>query len=105
MGLLIECCCWCCWYWCDQVKKYEVEQASIQAAKLNEQALAEFEAEQETMKTMSYLSEAEQQRYKDRASIAFMYAKPPGEGWEEVGTHALSLHQSGSARPASRHAG
>jgi hypothetical protein len=33
---------------------------------------AEFEAEQEVMKTMSYLSPEEQQRYKERQSISFM---------------------------------
>ncbi len=33
---------------------------------------AEFQAEQEYMRTMSYLSDAEQQKYKDRQSISFM---------------------------------
>ncbi|GFH10200.1 Cir_N domain-containing protein, partial [Haematococcus lacustris] len=60
------------------MKKWEAEQQALKEAKAKEQGMAEFEAEQEAMKTMSYLSEAQQQQYKDRASIAFMYAKPPG---------------------------
>lgn len=39
---------------------------------------AEFEAEQEYLHTLSFLSPEEQQRYKDRQQISFMYQKPPG---------------------------
>ncbi len=39
---------------------------------------AEFEAEQEKLKQLSYLSAAEQKKFADRQSIAFMYMKPPG---------------------------
>ena len=39
---------------------------------------AEFEAEQEKLKQLSYLSPAEQKKFADRQSIAFMYMKPPG---------------------------
>ncbi len=39
---------------------------------------AEFQAEQEKLQTMSYLSAEEQERYAQRQSISFMYAKPPG---------------------------
>ena len=38
----------------------------------------EFEAEQDYLKTLSYLSTEEQQKYKDRQSVSFMYQKPPG---------------------------
>ena len=38
----------------------------------------EFEAEQEYIKTLSYLSAEEQRKYKDRQSVSFMYQKPPG---------------------------
>lgn len=39
---------------------------------------AEFNQEQEYLKTLSYLSAEEQQRYKERQSVSFMYMKPPG---------------------------
>lgn len=38
----------------------------------------EFEAEQEYIKTLSYLSVEEQRKYKERQSVSFMYMKPPG---------------------------
>ena len=39
---------------------------------------AQFEAEQEQMKAISYLSADGQKEYAARQSIAFMYMKPPG---------------------------
>lgn len=39
---------------------------------------AEFDAEQEKLKQLSYLSAAEQKKFADRQSLAFMYMKPPG---------------------------
>lgn len=39
---------------------------------------AEFAAEQEFLKTLSYLSPEEQQKFKDRQSVQFLYMKPPG---------------------------
>lgn len=41
-------------------------------------AQAEFDAEQDYMKTLSYLSQEEQDRYKARQSVSFLYTKPPG---------------------------
>ena len=38
----------------------------------------EFEAEQDYMKTLSYLSPEEQKKHAARQAIAFMYQKPPG---------------------------
>lgn len=38
----------------------------------------EYEAEQEYIKTLSYLSTEEQRKYKERQSVSFMYQKPPG---------------------------
>ena len=38
----------------------------------------EYEAEQEYIKTLSYLSVEDQRKYKERQSVAFMYQKPPG---------------------------
>ena len=39
---------------------------------------AEFDAEQEYFKTLSYLGMEEQKRYKEVQSVSFMYTKPPG---------------------------
>ena len=39
---------------------------------------AEFDAEQEYLKTLSYLSAEDQQRHRDRQGVSFMYQKPPG---------------------------
>lgn len=39
---------------------------------------AEFEAEQEQLRTCSFLSEEKQKEYKERQSVSFMYMKPPG---------------------------
>jgi len=39
---------------------------------------AEFDAEQEYLKTLSYLSPEDQQNYRDRQGVSFMYQKPPG---------------------------
>ena len=39
---------------------------------------AEFDAEQEYLKTLSYLSPEDQQKYTERQGVSFMYQKPPG---------------------------
>ena len=39
---------------------------------------AEFQAEQEYLKTLSYLSPEEQERFKERQGVQFLYMKPPG---------------------------
>ena len=39
---------------------------------------AEFDAEQEYLRTLSYLSPEDQQKYRDRQGVSFMYQKPPG---------------------------
>ncbi|KAK9865204.1 hypothetical protein WJX84_003607 [Apatococcus fuscideae] len=62
----------------NQARVFEAEQQAAQAAKSNAIAKAEFEAEQEKLKQLSYLSAAEQKKFADRQSIAFMYMKPPG---------------------------
>ena len=38
----------------------------------------EFQAEQDYMKTLSYLTPEEQAKYKERQSVSFMYQRPPG---------------------------
>eukprot|EP00879_Flechtneria_rotunda_P006982 GHRR01007329.1.p1 GENE.GHRR01007329.1~~GHRR01007329.1.p1 ORF type:complete len:284 (+),score=150.69 GHRR01007329.1:951-1802(+) len=40
--------------------------------------MAEWQAEQEKTATLAFLSPAEAKRQKDRASISFLYTKPPG---------------------------
>lgn len=37
---------------------------------------AEFDAEQEYMKTLSYLTADKQKEYRDKQSVSFMYQKP-----------------------------
>ena len=39
---------------------------------------AEFNEEQQYLQTLSYLSRQEQEKYKERQSVSFMYQKPPG---------------------------
>ena len=39
---------------------------------------AEFDAEQEYLKTLSYLSPEDQKKYTERQGVSFMYQKPPG---------------------------
>lgn len=57
-------------------------------------AQAEFDAEQEYLKTLSYLSPEDQQKYTERQGVSFMYQKPPGydaamsKAAEEVGRQA-----------------
>ena len=41
-------------------------------------AQAQFDAEQEQLQALSYLSADEQAKYAERQSISFMYMKPPG---------------------------
>ena len=38
----------------------------------------EFEAEQDYIKTLSYLTEADRQKHQERQSVSWMYQKPPG---------------------------
>lgn len=62
----------------NQAKVYEAEQNAIKAQKDKALAKQEYEAEQEYIKTLSYLSAEEQRKYKERQSVSFMYQKPPG---------------------------
>lgn len=39
---------------------------------------AEFQAEQEYLQTLSFLSPEEQTKYKERQGVQFLYMKPPG---------------------------
>lgn len=53
----------------NQVRKYEAEVAAVQAAKEREQALVEWQAEQEKEATMAMLDPAEAKRQRDRCVI------------------------------------
>lgn len=55
---------------------------------------AEFDAEQEYIKTLSYLSAEEQQRQRARAGVSFMYQKPPGYDAAMARTAAPARTQS-----------
>ncbi|GFR51029.1 hypothetical protein Agub_g13356 [Astrephomene gubernaculifera] len=62
----------------NRMRVWEHEQEKTQQEKAKEKAQAEFDAEQEYLKTLSYLSAEEQRRYKEVQSVSFMYTKPPG---------------------------
>ncbi|GLC47322.1 hypothetical protein PLESTB_001219500 [Pleodorina starrii] len=62
----------------NRMRAWEAEQAKSDADRSKEKAQAEFDAEQEYLKTLSYLSAEEQQRYREVQSVSFMYTKPPG---------------------------
>ncbi|GIL92244.1 hypothetical protein Vretimale_18467 [Volvox reticuliferus] len=62
----------------NRMRAWEAEQDKAEATKAKEKAQAEFDAEQEYLKTLSYLSAEEQQRYREVQSVSFMYTKPPG---------------------------
>ncbi|KAK9837431.1 hypothetical protein WJX81_001944 [Elliptochloris bilobata] len=62
----------------NQAKVFEAEQAAAKAEKAKAESKAEFDAEQEYLRTLSYLSEADRKAYSDRQSVSFMYQKPPG---------------------------
>jgi hypothetical protein len=58
----------------------------------------EFEAEQDYMKTLSYLSPEEQKKHAARQAIAFMYQKPPGiDIVERKAAAQVSLHKQRNA--------
>eukprot|EP00877_Chromochloris_zofingiensis_P009822 jgi/Chrzof1/5093/Cz15g11060.t1 len=62
----------------NQVKKWEAEQQTTADQKAKEQAQAEFQAEQEKLQALQFLSKEDAAKQKAMASLAFMYAKPPG---------------------------
>ena len=62
----------------NQMRVFEAQEQAEKDAKARAEGKAEFDAEQEYLKTLSYLSPEEQQRYTDRQGVSFMYQKPPG---------------------------
>lgn len=59
-------------------KVWEAEQDHLRDKKEKDQALQEFEQEQEYLKTLAYMSKEEAEKQRQRQSISFMYMKPPG---------------------------
>ena len=57
---------------------WEAEQAHHAAGKRKEKEKQEFLAEQEYLKTISMLSPEEQEKYRQRQSVSWLYQKPPG---------------------------
>ncbi|KAL4855084.1 putative zinc finger CCHC domain-containing protein [Chlorella vulgaris] len=57
---------------------WEKEHDHYEAEKKREESKAEFEAEQAFLKTLSLLSPQEQEKYRQRQSVSFLYMKPPG---------------------------
>jgi hypothetical protein len=62
----------------NRAKVYKAEQQQYKDEVCKEKAKAEFAAEQEYLKTLSMLSAEEQEKYKQRQSVSWLYQKPPG---------------------------
>ena len=64
---------------------------------------AEFDAEQEYLKTLSYLSPEDQQKYTERQGVSFMYQKPPGyDAAMSKAAAEVGLQGAPGVRPTSR---
>ena len=61
----------------NRVKVWEAEQEHTKDQQLKERGRQEFEAEQEYLKTLSMLSAEEQEKYRLRQAVSWMYQKPP----------------------------
>jgi len=59
-------------------KVYKAEQQQYEAEVSKERGRKEWAAEQEYLKTISMLSAEEQEKYKQRQSVSWLYQKPPG---------------------------
>lgn len=62
----------------NQQRVFEAEQKHVAEKKAKEVAKAEFDAEQEYLRSLTYLSKDQQQLYRDKQSVSFLYTKPPG---------------------------
>ena len=62
----------------NRAKVWEAEHQHYDDECRKAEALKEFEAEQHYVKTLSLLDPAEQEKYKARQSVAWLYMKPPG---------------------------
>lgn len=59
-------------------KVYKAEQQQYEQEVSKERGRKEWEAEQEYLKSISMLSAEEQEKYKQRQSVSWLYQKPPG---------------------------
>jgi len=59
-------------------KVYKAEQRQYEQEVSKERGRKEWAAEQEYLKTISMLSAEEQEKYKQRQSVSWLYQKPPG---------------------------
>ena len=79
------------------MRVFEAQEQAEKDAKARAEGKAEFDAEQEYLKTLSYLSPEEQKRYTERQGVSFMYQKPPGydaamsKAAEQVGFSRIAL--------------
>ncbi|PRW60741.1 zinc knuckle (CCHC-type) family [Chlorella sorokiniana] len=79
----------------NMARVYEKEQEHYEEEKRKAESRAEFEAEQAYLKTLSLLSPEEQEKYRQRQSVSFLYMKPPG--YDAALERAEKAQQAGQA--------
>jgi hypothetical protein len=62
----------------NRARVWEAQQRNQEDQASKERARREFEAEQHYLKTISMLSSEEQERYRQRQSVSWLYMRPPG---------------------------
>uniref|UniRef100_A0A1D2A8P4 CBF1-interacting co-repressor CIR N-terminal domain-containing protein n=1 Tax=Auxenochlorella protothecoides TaxID=3075 RepID=A0A1D2A8P4_AUXPR len=82
----------------NQARVWEAEQAKYEEEKKKAEAKAEFEAEQEYLQTLSMLSAEEQEKYRQRQSVSFLYMKPPG--YDASLERLEQANRDGTAKPS-----
>jgi hypothetical protein len=89
----------------NRARVWEAEQRNQEDQASKERARREFEAEQHYLKTISMLSPEEQERYRQRQSVSWLYMRPPGyseggvngeESGKDVGVSKLIINPSSS---------
>lgn len=81
----------------NQAKVWEAEQRHLEDERRKQLAREEFAAEQEYLKTVSMLSAEEQEKYKQRQSVSWLYMKPPG--YDAAADKAGQVAPGGSKGP------
>jgi len=89
----------------NRARVWEAQQRNQEDQASKERARREFEAEQHYLKTISMLSPEEQERYRQRQSVSWLYMRPPGyseggvngeESGKDVGVSKLIINPSSS---------
>ncbi|KAK2078597.1 hypothetical protein QBZ16_003437 [Prototheca wickerhamii] len=62
----------------NQARVWEAEQQHYEEEKKMAERRAEYQAEQEYLKTLALMSKEDQEKQRQRQSVAFLYARPPG---------------------------